>query len=243
MKSYLEIMSDIYKSFHNDISSGSQQLSEFLDKINVWTISLSTGSIALLIGSTEKIDFISQSTINITLLFLVLTILLGFIGRGLSAISSYLGHQMNSMFKFSLKMNEIPYSYHKLCGDESPEEIYNLLLSIFDANIPKILDDMESLSKDELERYEKKTRQYFIDFSKAKKVEMDNSLNRINEIMIDSFGLKKNHFKKVKKDKIRLKGILMSISTKVSIISYALSMLTFLTAIIFISLKYYCELK
>lgn len=241
MKQYIEVFSDIYKDYIKDLESGSNTLSENLDKIIVWIIGLSTGSIALIFASTGKIDFIKQDTINVTLLFLLLSIVFGVVGRGISGISSYIGYHLNSQFKFKLCLLDFPYNERKLEGNEVAEIIYEYIKNDFKTDFTFILENKKLLKNEEINKYDEQIRKFYIDFIKLKKQENESAIKSINEIMISSFGLKKNFFEKYKIERNRTKGIIMRFCTNGSLVLYGFSMLSFLIAIIYVSIHYYCR--
>ena len=242
MRNYIDILAEIFTIHQKNLESGSNRLSDNIEKFIVWIISLSTGSIALLFLAIDKIDLITQENFILTILFLILSIITGVVGKSLSAISSYIGYQLNSMFALRLKMIDISFKQRKLKGDETAEIIYLYIIEDFNAEFPTILENTKSLKGDELEKYHVQIRKFYLEFSEAKKKDMESALKVINEIMLDSFGFKKNYFDKQKNTSNRTRGIIMRICTKGSSFFYLFSMLNFLVAIVYISIKYYCEL-
>jgi hypothetical protein len=243
MKYYLDILGDIYKSYHQDLVTGSNKLSDYLDNLIIWIISLSTGLIALIFAVSGKIVSLPQDSINNTLVILVMTIFFGVFGRGLSGISNYISFQLESIFNFNLKTIDIRYNPRELKGDESAEMIYAYLQSDFDAVFPFIIENMKSLKDTERENYDEKIRRIYIAFAEDKKQDMDLAIKAINSRMIESYGFKKNHFDKKRRTNNRLKGCIMRICTSLSSILFILCLLSFLGSITYISIKYFQGMK
>lgn len=232
MTNYLQILSNIFLSRQKELEDGSDRLSENIDKFIVWIISLSTGSIALIFASFGRLDFLSMENLRLTIIFLTVSIISAVFGRTFSSISSYIGYQLNSLFAFGLKSFEIPYQKRELIGNESADLIYSYLKSDFEIDFPIIIESLTKLEGDETEKYNKQVRKFYLEYSMSKSNEMEHALEVINQEMINSFGLKKNHFEKSRYKSNRIKGTLMRLSNVLHLIFYWISMFAFIIAII-----------
>ena len=91
-----------------------------------------------------------------------------------------------------------------MVGNETADLIYLYFKSDFEIDFPIILESLAKLEGDEIEKYNKQVRQFYLDYLKSRSNEINHALGLINKEMIDSFGLKKDHFEKHKpKSKLR----------------------------------------
>jgi hypothetical protein len=171
-----------------------------------------------------------------------LTIVFGVLGRGISAISSYIGYNLTSMFNFGLRFLDIPKGYRKLEGTETSELVFDYLKTDFPADYPNILEIKNMIQGTEPDKYDSQVKKFYASFIKAKKDKMDYKIQDVNDLMIDTFGLKKNYFENYKTKNNRFKGIVMRICSKSSLMLYGLSLICFLIAVVYISIKF-LELK
>ncbi len=232
MRSYIDILSDIFLTRQKELEDGSDRLSENIDKFIIWIISLSTGSIALIFASFGRLEFLTIENLRLTIILLMVSIISAVLGRTFSSISSYIGYQLNSLFAFGLRTFEIPYQKRELVGNETADLIYLYFKSDFEIDFPIILESLAKLEGDEIEKYNKQVRQFYLDYLKSRSNEINHALGLINKEMIDSFGLKKDHFEKHKPKSNRFKGIVMRFSNVLQFIFYWISMLAFIIAII-----------
>ncbi len=232
MRSYIATLSNIFLNRQKELEEGSERLSENIDKFIIWIISLSTGSIALMFASFGRVDFFTLENLKLTIILLIVSIISAVLGRTFSSISSYIGYQLNSLFAFGLKSFEIPYQKRELVGDETADSIYMYLKSDFEIDFSSILESLAKLQGDEIEKYNQKVRQFYLDFSESKGKEMNQALDLINNEMIDSYGLRKDYFEKHKIKSNRFKGTVMRLSTKLQFVFYWISMLAFTASII-----------
>ena len=232
MRNYIDILSNIFLTRQKELEEGSNKLSEIIDNFIVWIISLSTGSIALIFASFGRLEFLTKENLKYTIILLTVSIMSAVLGRTFSSISSYIGYQLNSLFAFGLRSFEIPFHKRELIGNETADLIYLYLKADFEIDFPIIQDSLTKLEGEEIEKYNKKVRQFYLDFSESKSKEMKYALELINNEMITSFGLKKDHFEKHKPKSNRLKGIVMRLSTSLQFGFYWISMVAFIIAII-----------
>ena len=232
MRNYIDILSNIFLTRQKELEDGSDRLSENIDKFIIWIISLSTGSIALIFASFGRLEFMTIENLRLPIILLMISIISAVLGRTFSSISSYIGYQLNSLFAFGLRTFEIPYQKRELVGNEAADLIYLYFKSDFEIDFPIILESLAKLEGDEIEKYNKQVRQFYLDYLKSRSNEMDHALGLINMEMIDSFGLKKYHFVKHKAKSNRFKGIVMRFSNVLQFIFYWISMFAFIVAII-----------
>jgi hypothetical protein len=206
-KPYIEIFAEVYKDFHKDLKSQQDKISEYFDKIMVWLIGLSTGAIALILSSLEKLTFINKSTINWTLGLLVASILLGIVGRVFYAIATYLGNKFSALFDFEIKLLEIPHKPRKLQGDESAEVVYELMKEDFKVDLPFILEQKKVTPKDNWPQVDENARRLYNEHSEWSIAEIQYALKELNKLMISVFGLKNDYFDKTRGSDNRFKGI------------------------------------
>ena len=239
MTDYLKILRDIFITRQNELEISGDKLSENHDKFIVWIISLSTGAIALLFSTVDKIGFLTTELITFPVGFFIASILTGVLGRTLSSISSHIGYRLNSLFAFSLRSMEIPFKNRVLRGDETAEQIYIYLKMDFNADFPEIIEKSKKQSGDELEKYNKETIEFYRQYAHASKTDLDNAMVKINMALLNSYGYSKDYFekRKNKKDSNRTKGIVMRFCNVTHLILYMLSMSSFVLAIILISMR------
>lgn len=237
-KNYIEIFGEVYRDFHKDLKSQQEKISEFFDKIIVWLIGLSTGAIALIFSSIDKLAFINKATINWTLGFLAGSILFGIVGRVFNAIATYLNYKFSAMFDFEVKLLEIPHKPRKLQGDESAEVIYQLMQDDFKVDFPFILEQKKSLPEEQWSQVDENMRNLYDDYSKWSLSEIHFALKEFNKIMISTFGLKENYFDKRRIKSNRLTGVVYRSLNLWSYVLYGLSCVAFGSAVFKITIDY-----
>lgn len=237
-KPYIEIFAEVYKDFHKDLKSQQDKISEFFDKIIVWLIGLSTGAIALIFSSLDKLTFVCKSTINWTLGFLVASILFGIVGRIFYAVATYLGYKFSSLFDFEIKLLEIPHKPRKLQDDESAEVIYQLMQEDFKVDLPFILERKKLEPKDNWHQVDEDARRSYKKYAEWSLSEIQYVLKELNKIMVSVFGLKSNYFDKERKKSNRFKGVVFRCLTLLSYVLYSLSCISFASAVFKITSDY-----
>ena len=239
MTDYQKILKDIFIKRQNELEISGDKLSENHDKFIVWIISLSTGAIALLFSTIDKIEFLTTELIAFPVGLFIASILTGVLGRTLSSISSHIGYRLNSLFAFSLRSLEIPLKNRELNGNETAEQIYLYLNTDFNADFPDILEKSKKLSRDELNIFDKETIEFYKDYAMASKRDLDSAMDKINLALLKSYGYSEDYLKKrtSKKSSNRIKGIVMRVCTATHLIFYLLSMSSFVSAIILISIR------
>ena len=234
----MEQLTNIYKEFYGEIIAGSDKLSDYLDSIIVWVITLSTGSIALIFASTGKTEFITKESMNSTLIFLLLTIFLGVWGRGLSAVASYFNYHLVSSFTFGLKLLDILPKERQIEGNESCNEVFEYLKIDYPTHYESIIEVKNLILGSDPEKYDLLAQEFYNSFIQAKKDEYKNAMQHINKLMIDSLGLKENYFENRKSEKNRLKSCIATTCNNVSLLMYIVSLCCYILAIVDITCKY-----
>lgn len=239
MNDYLKILKEIFITRQNELEISGDKLSENHDKFIVWIISLSTGSIALLFSSVNKVSFLTTDLITFPIGLFIASILAGVTGRTLSSVSNHISYRLNSSFAFSLRSLDIPFKKRELSDNETAEQIYLYLKSDFKADFPDILAKYEKLGGDELDTYNKEMREFYKEYATACKMEIKEASDRINQALLYSYGYKEDYFerRKSRNNSNRAKGMLMRACTTIHLILYILSMSTFVAAIILISVR------
>lgn len=237
-KSHIEIFTEYFKDLQEKLLEQEKELSELFDKIIVWIIGLSTGSIVLIFSSIDKISFVNKQTIDNTITLLVLTIISGILGRVLFAIARYISYSQAANFYSELRLLEFPHNPRKLEGNETSEMIYYFILEDFKTELPILLSKKEKVTNDKWAEIDKEARDFYVEYSKVNLSSINNAIDEISKSMITSFGLKKNHFKRKKNNYNRFKGVVNRSFVAVSRFSYILSVCVFAIALLYISTKY-----
>lgn len=229
---------NIFKDWHKDVVSDSLKLTEHLDKLIVWLIGLSTGSVVLIFSSLDKLDFVSRSTINYTLGLLVASIILGVIGRIFYAVALYLGYYMSSLFTFQLKLLDLPLEPREINDNHTAEDVYKFLLEDFKVNMPSILENKKNSLKENWAKIDENARDIYEDHRELIYSNLLEAMKSISKITIDSFGFKDNYFETHKNKSNRLRGKIFRFLTYSSYSFYILSALFFGSSIMYFFIRY-----
>jgi hypothetical protein len=237
-KPYIEILSDIQSESQNNFKELGLKIAEFLDKIIVWLIGLSTGAILILISKAKELPYIETCTLNSTLTMLVGSIVAGLLGRILYAIALYLGYSIISSYSAQVKMLGFPHKQRELTGDETKENIYLLFQEDFNIDIPFILENKDNLEGDKLLLLDEKARKLYSYYSDVILNSIQGGKENLEKIAISTFGFKKDYFKKVVKKSNRTKGIVWRVFTYLSFSLYIISAVLFGSSICYLITHY-----
>ncbi|GEM_PF-2643353 len=237
MNIYFEKLNKIILGQYKDEKEESDRVSDNNDKLIVWIVGISTGSIALILSAKNNIDLLPQESLRSIIFFFVVTIILGVVGRALSAISSLIGFKLNSIFFYNLKTSEIPHAVRNLTGEENAETIYFYLISDFQADPQLIQDYMKNLNVKDRKQYDMIMRDFYSGFAKSREEAFDLANNTMRNIIIDSFGYRKNHFDKQPKISNRIPGWIMRRCTTIHLYFYGVSVISFTIAATLLSIK------
>lgn len=193
---YQKKLADFYLSIDEKMRPEANRLSDYIDKVLVWVVSLSTASIALIISSMNNLNIIiNNNKVNNTLLILLVSIIFGVIARVIDGITSYMSMKHHASFLASLYHAKIPFNPSKLTGEESIDDVIRYIKEDFDKDISDILikicsNEPSEYKKDELARlfYDA----YVIDSQKAYK----NALEKINNEVNNSLGVNNKKYDK-----------------------------------------------
>jgi hypothetical protein len=237
-KPYIEIFSDIQSESQNNFKELGLKIAEFLDKIIVWLIGLSTGAILILISKAKELLYIETCTLNNTLTMLVGSIVAGLLGRILYAIALYLGYSIISSYSAQVRMLGFPHKQRELTGDETKENIYLLFQEDFNIDIPFILENKDNLEGDKLLLLDEKARKLYSYYSDVILSSIQGGKENLEKIAISTFGFKKDYFKKRVKKSNRTKGIVWRLFTYLSFGLYILSAVLFGSSICYLITQY-----
>ncbi|MBL7759084.1 MAG: hypothetical protein JNK08_00140 [Sediminibacterium sp.] len=237
-KSHVELLAEIFKEFHKDLKEQGTKLSEFFDKIIVWLIGLSTGAIALIFSSLEKLNFVTKQTINWTLIFLVISILCGILGRVLYAVASYIAYSFSALFDLQLKMLEFPHNPRKISETETSEMIYQYMLEDFKIDMPSILEHKNIVSQENWKFVDENARLFYQEYSEWSQKSIQFAIKDINRITTETFGHPDDFFEKRKEGNNRLKGRILRSFTFLSFMFYITAALSFGLAIANLTFRY-----
>lgn len=146
MNKYIKILSDIYKDYHNSKLDKSIQLSESISNFIIWIVGLSLGALTLIITAFEKNSNFSELKLSNLILFFLITIISGVLGKSLNTVSNYLGFHLNSLFSFNLRMTRVPIKPRNLNRDVGAKDIYKYLKDDFNEEYPHILHGLDNLT-------------------------------------------------------------------------------------------------
>jgi len=237
-KPYIEILSDIQSESQDNFKELGLKIAEFLDKIIVWLIGLSTGAILILISKAKELPFIGTCTINSTLTMLVGSIIAGLLGRILYAIALYLGYSIISSYSAQVKMFGLPHKQRELTGDETKENIYLLFQEDFNIDIPFILENKDNLEGDKLLLLDEKARKLYSYYSDVILNSIQDGKKNLANIFISTFGFKKDFIEKRANKSNRTKGIVWRFFTYLSFRLYILSAVLFGSSICYLIIQY-----
>jgi len=237
-KPYIEILSDIQSESQDNFKELGLKIAEFLDKIIVWLIGLSTGAILVLLSKAKELPFIGTCTINSTLTMLVGSIIAGLLGRILYAIALYLGYSIISSYSAQVKMFGLPHEQRELTGDETKENIYLLFQEDFNIDIPFILENKDNLEGDNLLLLDEKARKLYSYYSDVILNSIQDGKKNLANIFISTFGFKKDFIEKRVNKSNRTKGIVWRLFTYLSFRLYILSAVLFGSAICYLIIQY-----
>jgi hypothetical protein len=234
-KPYIEIFSDIYSEWQDSFKEHGLKIAEFLDKIIVWLIGLSTGSILILLSKANELPFLGTCTIIIALIMLAGSIIAGLLGRTLYAIALYLGYSFMGSLSVALKTFGLPNQPRKLIGNETKENIYLLFQEDFNIDVPFILENKDNLEND---KWDEKARGLYSYYSDVILSSIQEGKQNLQKIFISTLGLKeKSPGKKVNQSN-RPKAIVWRLFTYLSFGLYILSALLFGSAICYLIVQY-----
>jgi len=226
-KPYIETLSDIQSEWQDNFEEQGFKVAEFLDKIIVWLIGLSTGAILILLSKAKELPFIGVCAINTTLIILAGSIIAGLLGRILYAIALYLGYSSLGSHSLQLKMLGLPNKPRVLTGDETKENIYLLFQEDFNIDLPFILENKDNLEGDKLILLDEKARKLYSYYSDVVLNSIQDGKNNLVNIFLSTFGYKKDYFIKRANKSNRTKAIVWRLFTYLSFRLYILSALLF----------------
>lgn len=236
-KSHLEILSENFSQFNRDAMEHGKTVTKLFDNIVVWIVGFATGAIALILASLDKIKFLNNRTVNVTVGILVAAICLGILGRVLYAVATYIGSQLMQLLNFQIVMLTFPHANKPLLGTETSEEVYHILQEDFKLDLPSILEDRKKIPQENLHIYDEAAKLLYKDYFEWSQASYDDAMKKINKITIDTLGLEENHFEKYKETK-KWKGKMLRFTTTASYIIYILAILSFGTAILYFFCQY-----
>lgn len=241
-KKYIKLFVEFFKDFHGKIQENDKQLSELFEKIIVWIIGLSTGTIVFIISSIEKLNFSDKRVIGYTFLLLTISIISGITGRISQAVAKYISFSQSALFDFELKLLEFPRDI-KLEGTETAEMIYEFLIEDFDFDYPFLLSSKKEAPKEKWLELDELARKIYQDYSKLNIKARNEVLADLELITIKSFGLKQKAFEKPRVQNNRLKGIISRFLTSLSYVLYFICALSFCFAISYFAFSYLTTLN
>lgn len=238
IKTKKDVLVEIFSNWHKDLIDQGFKIAEQFDKVIVWLVGLSTGAIVLIFSSLDKLNFVSKSTLNTTLFFLVSSVILGVLGRVLYAIALYLGYFMSSQFSMRLKMQELPHDPRKLEESDTSEDVYDYFMEDFKVEVPSILEYKKFIPEADWHLAHKYARDLYVSYAEMSRLSIVDSMKEINKITTESFGYKKGYFEKPRNTSNRKKGIILRIFTNLSYLLYILCALAFGIAFLYFFLQY-----
>jgi hypothetical protein len=236
-KPYIEIFSDTYSELQNNFKEQGFKIAEFLDKIVVWLIGLSTGAILIILSKIKELPFAGTCTVKVTLILLVASIVTGILGRILYAIALYWGYSFMAILSSKIKMLGLSKKPRELAGDETKENIYLLLQEDFNIDLPFILKNEDPLNSD-IPLSDEKARKLYSYYSEIILTSIQDAYKDLTNIYVSTFGYKEEYLKKKALSSNRTKGILYRVFTYLSFSLYILSALLFGSAIFYLIMQY-----
>lgn len=235
---YRKEVTEVNINWIKDVRQDGHKISELFDKIIVWVISLSTGAIVLIFSNLDKLKFVDSKTINGTLLFLVISVICGIVGRILFAIASYLSNMLISQFDFILRIRETEPKSRALVGDETSELIYAYLIEDFELEEQNILGRKKINPVEKHNQIDADARDFYKKMSTYFDEEFKKRLIEIHEITEFSLGFKSGYFRNKKFKNNRVRGITMRSSSFLSNVMYLISISSLGGSILYFFIKY-----
>lgn len=236
--SYKELISGRYSDWSKSAVEQGFKLIEHFDKIITWLISLSTGSIVLIFSSYEKLTFVSRDTINTTLAFLFISILLGLLGRVIYAAAVYFGYHLTVSLGLQYRLFDLPIQPREITESDTASDIYHYFQEDFKLDKPELLDYKLHPEKSWPE-YHSKARELYEFYAEINSSFILQSLEKIGNITLENFGLPEDYIEKNRILSNKTKGKIGRITTALSYWLYFLSTAAFGTAITYFCVEFF----
>lgn len=235
IKNYIREFSKDYREYHKEVRATGKWLNELIDKILVWILSLSTGSIVLLFSSIDKVKFASKESIDAIVILLTISIFAGVIGRVIYAVSIYINNELSESLESSLRALALPYHPYILRGDETAEEVYELIKVSFDLDLTLVIEGIKDMDSDKKKIHDQNVRQFYDQLKEGIKDDQQEALNIVNANMNAALGIRFKDKNKTSETIDRgnsTKRIITDYLENGSYILFAVCIVSFLTALI-----------
>lgn len=180
MKDYDRVIAEFQISIHKQSIENEKYLSSQFEKIIVWVVGLSTGSIALLFSNIDKIIESHKCAVNLTLLLFSMCIFFGVLGRVIDAYQSRITLKSMSLFLQEMKMLSLFDKHRVIQGDEVAMHMIYIIKEDFDFDISDELNEIRRKYPDySEEQIDQISRDYYKHFSEASIHEIERVQNKV----------------------------------------------------------------
>ena len=238
IKTKKDALVEIFDNYNKELIDQGFKISEIFDRVIVWLVGLSTGTIVLIVSSLEKLSFFSKTSVNTILFFLVSSVISGVLGRIFFAVGVYIGYFLSAQFSIRLKMNELQHDPRMLDESDTSEDVYEYFREDFKIEIPSLLEYRNNMPETDWHMAHKHARDLYQSFAEGSRLSILDSLKVINQITTESFGYRDGYFEKYNNPSNRRKGVAHRFFSYSSYLLYILSALSFGIAFLYFYLQY-----
>jgi hypothetical protein len=226
---------DFYLDLFRNSKLVEEKIFEQLDKILVWIVGLSSGTILLILSNYKSISefHISNGSIKILFLLLCASIIFGIVGRIVYAITRYYYIPLTLNFEIDLLAEKVPYTPRFLSEKESSIELFQIIKEDFEIDISENYLTQLKTNPSLESNFQVLALNFYKELAKISKENSESININIGKIIEQHFGKRKSS-KKIHTPK-RYNRI--NIATDFALILYVLSSISFVSAFVFIVIK------
>jgi hypothetical protein len=220
------------------IRESGKQLNNNIDKTIVWIISLAAGAIVLILSNLDKINFVPTAIVKYVIVFLSISVITGILGRISLIVSVGIENHFSDMYNLELSLLEIPYKPSTIRGNETAEVIHQMMILDFNEDFPYFVQAKTRIPIEGHPDIDKKARQFYEDYSKEAKKDIDNSMIDLQKVFIKSFGYKDDYLINEKASNNRGKRKIMQATNFCSYLFSTVSALSFILSVVILIKAY-----
>jgi hypothetical protein len=226
---------DFYLNLIRNSNQAEEKIFEQLDKVLVWVVGLSGGTILLVLSNYKSISefHISYRSIKVLFLLLCTSIILGIVGRIIYAITRYYYAPLMLNFEMDLLTENVPYTPRLLSGKEKSSELFEIIKEDFEIDMSEKYLNQLKIDPSLETNFQKLALDFYKELARVS-IENSESINiNIGKIAEQHFGKRKS------RKKIHTPGRYnrINLATGFALILYILSCISFVSAFVFIVFK------
>jgi hypothetical protein len=226
-KKYIDFLTENFIASHREALKVDHWIHQSVDKIIVWVVSLATGSIALLLTNREKLT-VSDLSINITLISLLASILLGVVGRIVYFEANRLYKKVTEVYEFEMRLLQLQYSPSEISENDTSGGIYFRIKEDFDFDLKNYIG-IDSLKDFESRFNDAEAKQLYEGIYKYCKFHKDAALKEINTVINKTIG-RDLDYKPSVNDTKKISEAQAKVVLNISKVMYLLCLVSFLVA-------------